>query len=878
IKNTGKNIETIPVIFEIGTHGSEYSDSLEVILAPGDSGIAAFSDWFADITGTFQMQCVAVLPADNLKQNDSCQSIVSVIEDPLAPIIYAIDPDRGGNNGTIAVNIGGINFVNGAKLSLIALGYEDIVIDSSAILVASEDTIKAMFVIGDEEVGYRDVIITNPDGRIGRLSNGYMVESGYRNMWVEIVGPELIRVGRKATYFICYGNDGNVDIPYPYLGIGMPINERYDVITPWSLPPDSPPSDTINGDFTITLIDLPLITGGSSDYVEVNIYPTTADGTTELCAGIGDDAKSYFESEVSAPDEVWDVIIPFPPENTNVRLLGEMEISLDNEDFPPEWPKDDPNIPPGYVMRWDADPNGNGQSHIAKSIGKNPVSGKTEFIHMYPAEGSDLRIDLVEDFMSNERFLPARRPFNGTNAELIAHGEVVRARALAVHAQWGGEGKNKHTSHPCGTEVSPEFLQTSCTGLFNIVEPEFVWDKSYYTAEQVYDGIAAPNRWDRDINPLLGKIEGSGILNKCWGMFFALLQHKRLQIRKAESSDPNGKYGPLGTGDSKFTKHNALYNYLVKFENDSSATIFSDTIWIQDTLSEHLDWSSLEFGEVYPGDGPDSIRPDFWYEVDFDDVEGVITWSLYDINLPPDTFPYWGEGWVNYSVWPKPDLPTGTRIENIAAIKFDVNNWIFAPMDSIPIFNTIDAGAPTSTVLELPETVPNNAFEVCWEADDDSAGSGINRVEVYVSEDGFDYQLWLTGDSSLCSTYVGNWGSTYEFYSVASDNVGHGEEMPLMPESDASTTVTSCDCTDFCDLDGASGFSPLDVSYIVNYVYLGLDARPALPICPGKNGDWNCDGSVDPLDVVFYVVYVYKSVGDGPCDPCLCDWYPDLCP
>jgi hypothetical protein len=91
--------------------------------------------------------------------------------------------------------------------------------------------------------------------------------------------------------------------------------------------------------------------------------------------------------------------------------------------------------------------------------------------------------------------------------------------------------------------------------------------------------------------------------------------------------------------------------------------------------------------------------------------------------------------------------------------------------------------------------------------------------------------------------------------------------------------AASCDCTFHCDMDLGGGIDPLDVTYIVNYVYKSLDARPDLPNCPGDNGDWNCDGSVDPLDVAFYVQWVYKSQGNLPCDPCNCiPVYPDDCP
>ncbi|MFC1476244.1 hypothetical protein ACFLQW_04510 [Candidatus Zixiibacteriota bacterium] len=91
-------------------------------------------------------------------------------------------------------------------------------------------------------------------------------------------------------------------------------------------------------------------------------------------------------------------------------------------------------------------------------------------------------------------------------------------------------------------------------------------------------------------------------------------------------------------------------------------------------------------------------------------------------------------------------------------------------------------------------------------------------------------------------------------------------------------TIVGCNCTDFCEMDGEAELTPVDVAYIVNYVYKGLDARPVLPNCPGDNGDWDCSGTVDSLDVTWYVQYVYKTSGVGPCDPCDCAPYPEGCP
>ncbi len=77
-----------------------------------------------------------------------------------------------------------------------------------------------------------------------------------------------------------------------------------------------------------------------------------------------------------------------------------------------------------------------------------------------------------------------------------------------------------------------------------------------------------------------------------------------------------------------------------------------------------------------------------------------------------------------------------------------------------------------------------------------------------------------------------------------------------------------CDCPNFSDLNIDGDLDPLDVTYIVNWVYKGLDARIPIPTCPAENGDWDCNGNVNPVDVAYYVNYVYKAMGNGPCNPC----------
>jgi len=76
-----------------------------------------------------------------------------------------------------------------------------------------------------------------------------------------------------------------------------------------------------------------------------------------------------------------------------------------------------------------------------------------------------------------------------------------------------------------------------------------------------------------------------------------------------------------------------------------------------------------------------------------------------------------------------------------------------------------------------------------------------------------------------------------------------------------------CDCGLPGDMDCDGMTNPIDVVYLVNFVYLSQDARCVLPGCPYYTGDANCDYQVNPVDVVYLVNAVYKNQ-NALCDGC----------
>src|SRR5262249_840405 len=112
-------------------------------------------------------------------------------------------------------------------------------------------------------------------------------------------------------------------------------------------------------------------------------------------------------------------------------------------------------------------------------------------------------------------------------------------------------------------------------------------------------------------------------------------------------------------------------------------------------------------------------------------------------------------------------------------VVFDDN----APIDTPATFNTVDAGDPSSSVAALPAITGTASFTVNWGGSDDTSGSGIGLFDVFVSDNGGAFTPFLTGTPLPSATFTGQFGPTYGFYSVATDNVGHREGTPTAAQA-----------------------------------------------------------------------------------------------
>ncbi len=236
---------------------------------------------------------------------------------------------------------------------------------------------------------------------------------------------------------------------------------------------------------------------------------------------------------------------------------------------------------------------------------------------------------------------------------------------------------------------------------------------------------------------------------------------KEKELTKVTSWDPNAKEGPAGYGANGFMATSAPMNYTIYFENKKEAAAPAYEIIVVDTLDENVfDINSVQFGTMSHAMGVASQQGN------------ILTWHFVGIELQPNVNPPEGEGYVQFWIRPKNNLPTGTAIKNRAVIKFDLNPWL-ATNDFI---NTLDFDPPVTTPQELYRVAGENEVELTW-SKEDGAGAGVKNSTVYVSNNDGPFTIAATVDSQSVRVPVEP-NIVYKFYVLSQDNVGNMEITP----------------------------------------------------------------------------------------------------
>ncbi len=165
------------------------------------------------------------------------------------------------------------------------------------------------------------------------------------------------------------------------------------------------------------------------------------------------------------------------------------------------------------------------------------------------------------------------------------------------------------------------------------------------------------------------------------------------------SFDPNDKTGyPLGYGNNHLIDQNQNLTYKIRFQNTGNDTAFK--IVIRDTIdTRYLDMESIQFGA-----SSHKYMPMLY--------DKNILQFTFDNILLPDSFrnePA-SNGFVQFKIKQKKDLPIGTKIENSAGIYFDFNAPIVTNLATHTIgksiFNSVKTLEINDNIAEV-EVSPN---------------------------------------------------------------------------------------------------------------------------------------------------------------------------
>ncbi len=733
-------------------------------------------------------------------------------------------PGRGGAGGTVLLHVAGNGFEPGATVRLERAGQAPI--DGAPVQVeAGRSSVTASVDLMGAAEGAWDVVVTNPDDVSERLDAAFVVEpSRAPDMWLQVVGPRGLRPAVPTPITLVYGNRGNVDALGVPLTLSVAEGMVYRLLFPLGPPPVRDPEIALDWTLQPMEVDLAAGSGGTTNLTFLlPVVPAGATGKLQLLLTLppalphGDSVSSF--ASVGRP-----LMTPQPTDATvNAMVAGArayieriVEVTVPDEL--------DPTLAL-YAREQLAAVAEEGRSLLVHT------GGAAQQVHSLAWLQIELALRAAKASLPEEHawFAPAwsRRFFAGLVATLrpgVAVAQDPSGPTCAIVPCSGqvltegcgcldlkcdkpsGCGFPPPIPNPPGCNLSgrltvSELLERlkncrmtkdHCESLPNhrVVTND---DGSSFCVPNDPGGhcprISLPN-------PL-----GAGSID-CLGT----------PIRT--SHDPNDKTGVAGIGDGHFLLPGTPLAYTIAFENDPQlANAAAQVVTITDQLDPaQVDLSSFALGSLGFGSvivpmpagaqkysGGVDLRPaqNLLVTIDagIDLATGLVHWTFTSVDpatmelttdpdagfLPVNTTAPEGEGSVSFTVMPKSDLASGTSICNGASIIFDVNEPLVTPTWC----NGFDATPPASAVAALPATQVSTDIALTWSGSD--AGAGVASYTIYVSTNAGPFTAFLTDTPDTAATFAGVTGSTYAFYSVALDGLGHREAAPLV--ADAQTTI-----------------------------------------------------------------------------------------
>jgi hypothetical protein len=128
-------------------------------------------------------------------------------------------PTTAGNSGTFSPQIFGTGFRNGTAVTLSCAGAT---FQATGVSI-NRGTATPTFNLTGATPGSCDVLVNNPDGSSATLATSVIIEQGgVAQVWVDVVGRNVLRAGTNQVYYVEYGNHGIVDAPMTRIWVAFP--------------------------------------------------------------------------------------------------------------------------------------------------------------------------------------------------------------------------------------------------------------------------------------------------------------------------------------------------------------------------------------------------------------------------------------------------------------------------------------------------------------------------------------------------------------------------------------------------------------------------------------------------------------------------------
>lgn len=659
--------------------------------------------------------------------------------DPFATLsVDNVRPNTGGNNGTVTIRVSGESFLQGSTLKLVRDGQSEI-LSTQAVVNGTGDEMVGRVDLSGKPIGKWDVVVTNPEGQSVRIVEGFTIEQGrLPQVWVDIIGRTAFRNRAPYTFYITYGNSGNVDAYGVPLWIGgipkdTTIKLGFEITNPASPGLEEVIWEEITPEIeTDTEKILPL---------EVTLIPPGYVGTLVITL----DTVAHLTDE---PIELQAWI--------NSPQFNELQLTIPDDQAPELDPNDCQSATIGFLGKklFDALGDVTPGSRCIKIIFKKALELQKANLDKQlrlsggePTISSQVRNDMsiISDSSKAADCLIDILPLG----KLLRFRDFLRiAKEVRGYLKLVANGLDiSELGEKCAPYIGP--------GL-DVKRLRVLSVGSFDPNDKVGRNGIGPSRYITSKEPLN------------YAIFFENKPDATAPAQEViitdqldlDAVDVNTfSLGRITFGEKSLTPPPHLSEFTQEVDLRPANNLI---VKIAAKLDKTSGLVTLRFSCIDPTTG----------QVPEDALAGF---------LPPNRIAPEGEGSLLFTVMPKPGQSSGTVISNKAKIFFDTNEPIVTP----EWFNTVDDTKPTSHLLPLASTQRTADFSVNWTGADDE--SGISSYTVYVSEDGGPYRVWKQQTADTEGVFPGHDGKTYSFFSIARDLVGNLEESKTNAES--TTTV-----------------------------------------------------------------------------------------